>query len=102
MTVKHKTRLINWRGGEVEFAHSGPPLSGCRREYLAAPPWYVLHLSGGTWSKKGWYYWIDYVGPPQVYLTLRLANIKAKELRKQYKCKVRVVKLDPDHDGHDQ
>lgn len=92
-----KTKMVNWRGGQMEFAKD----SGF--ESVTSPPWYgVMMLTKGQREKDGWVWWIDYGGPPHLYLTWKMANEEAKKLRKQY-CqpphyegsyrKVKVVKI---------
>lgn len=83
--TKHTTSMRNCRPWPTEFAH------GCevgdteaRREAITHPPWYVVHVRGKFWSQKGWYDWIDYLGPPKVFLTRRRAEEHAREIRKQY------------------
>jgi len=71
-----KTRMINWRGGQIEFA------KGSQFESVAHAPWYAIKLIRDGGSE--WIYWLDYAGPPQLYLTKKAAEDKAKELRKQY------------------
>ena len=80
--------MINWRGGQIEFATES------RFEYICKPPWYVIRLLNRTMWASPWYYWIDYAGVPQIFLTKKMANRIAKELREQYKCKVEVRKLE--------
>ncbi|KKN73100.1 hypothetical protein LCGC14_0404090 [marine sediment metagenome] len=74
-----KTRMINWRGGQIEFATSS------EYDAVANSPWYaILLLRKGQKDKDGWIYWLDYAGPPQLYLTRTAATKQAKALRKQY------------------
>ena len=82
----HKSGLIYWRGGTIEFG------TGENTNIIHKEPWYVLEI----YLYKGqepWIYWLDYQGPPQVFLTKRVANEKAKGLRKQYSCKVKIVEI---------
>jgi hypothetical protein len=92
-----KTRMKNWRGGQIEFA------LGSKYESVAFAPWYAIQmLRKGEDESEGFLWWLDYGGPPQLYLTRKAATAKAKELRKQY-CgkphyegsyrKVKVVKI---------
>ena len=69
----HKTRMLDWRGGETEFV--------VRRasEKLASEPWYAVRD-----VSSGWIVWIDYKGPPQLFLTKRLAKQSAMSMSKQY------------------
>lgn len=83
---KHKTHLVDWRGGNIEFA------IGSEYEDIARPPWYVLLVYCHK-NYRPWIYWLDYAGPPQVYLTKQAANGVAKELRKQYHCKVEIKEI---------
>lgn len=77
-----KTVMKNWRGGQIEFA------KGSRFESIAFAPWYAIKfIRQGQDEKDGWVYWLDYAGPPQLFLTRKAATAKAKELRKQYCCK---------------
>ena len=88
---KAKTKMVNWRGGQMEFA------TETRFEAICRPPWYVIRLlDKKTWASP-WYYWIDYLGVPQIFLTKKTANRIAKALREQYKCKVEIVKLKVNH-----
>ena len=83
-----KTKMSNWRGGQMEFA------TETRFDAICKPPWYVLRLSDdGIWMSP-WYYWIDYLGVPQMFLTRKNAEKVAKALRKQYHCKVEIIKLE--------
>ncbi len=90
--VKRLTEMINWRGGRMEFV---------RKEFtnrrMTLPPWYVIEISGGAWKNYMWYKWIDYQGPPKIFLTRRMAEICAKALREQYKykCRIKVVPIGP-------
>ena len=84
--MSHKTKMIEWRGGEMEFATEASWDTICR------PPWYVIRLTDPTRWRKPWYYWIDYLGIPQVFLTKRRAQQRAKDLREQFhRCTVEVV-----------
>lgn len=93
-----KTRMVNLRGGQIEFA------TGSKFESVAYAPWYaILLLRKNQKEKDGWIYWLDYAGPPQLYLTRTAAAKQAKALRKQYTKpphyegsyrKVKVVKVD--------
>ena len=88
--IKRLTEMINWRGGQMEFV---------KKEFtnrrMTQPPWYVIEVSGGVWEGYSWYSWIDYQGPPKVFLTKRMAKIHARVLRKQYRCRVKVVPIGP-------
>ena len=82
------TKLIEWRGGRIEFAKNS-------HSHLSNPPWWAIKMSGKCWSRD-WYDWLDYLGPPQLYLVKKTAVQKAKELRKQFRgAKVTVVKVTP-------
>jgi len=81
-----KTEMINWRGGQIEFA------KGSSFESVSDEPWYALELTRRNDEKK-WIYWIDYGGPPELYLTRKAAVEKAKELREQYKGTYKSVKV---------
>lgn len=73
-----RTRLVEWRGGQMEFANLGS-------EYLARSPWWVVRYRGACWDARRWsYVWIDYVGVPHLYLTKKRALERAKAFRKQY------------------
>ena len=80
-SINHKTKMIQWRGGLMEFcATEGGDTK------LANPPWYVVRYRGGVWDSKLWNYaWIDYGGPPEIFLTRRQAEKRAIAFRKQYK-----------------
>lgn len=80
------TRLINWRGGQQEFA------LGSEFEDVAYAPWYAIRMFQKG-SDKGWIYWIDYAGPPQIYLTKKAAMARAKQLRKQYTRSYRKIEV---------
>ena len=88
--IKRLTEMINWRGGQMEFV---------KKEFtnrrMTQPPWYVVEVSGGVWKGYPWYSWVDYQGPPEVFLTKRMANIRARALRKQFRCRARVVPIGP-------
>ena len=97
-----KTEKINWRGGSIEFCRE----NGCgfNSTAPAKPPWYVVRCRGGTFNKEWWYLWIDYAGPPEVFLTRKMAEKRAKDFREQYgggkqydngPLKVEVVKINP-------
>ncbi len=83
-----KTRLVNWRGGQQEF------VLGSEYEDVAYAPWYAIRMfHKGVKDDEGWIYWIDYAGPPQLYLTKTAANERAKQLRQQYKGSYRKVEV---------
>ncbi len=92
-----KTEMIAWRGGMMEFARK----EGCgfNSTVIAHPPWYVVRYRGGSWDKEVWNYsWIDYGGPPIIFLTRKQAEKHAKDFRRQYETcvsEVEVVKIDP-------
>ncbi len=98
-SATHKTRMIHWRGGLIEFA------TGSKYEDVSNPPWYaILLLRKGQKDKDGFIYWLDYAGPPQLYLTRTAAAKQAKALRKQYTRpphyegsyrKVKIIKIGP-------
>ena len=97
-----KTEMINWRGGSVEFCRRDG--LGLNRTYPAKPPWYVVRYKGRFWSRDKWsYIWLDYAGPPKVFLTRKAAEKEAKAFRKQYgggkqyegPLKVEVIKISP-------
>ena len=51
----------------------------------ANPPWGVVRYKGRIWDRNVWnYVWVDYGGPPQVFLTRKRAEDEAKAFRKQY------------------
>jgi hypothetical protein len=85
---KSKTEMVSWRGGEMEFA-----TETCFHK-ICQPPWYVIKLTDKKLWASPWYYWIDYLGVPQIFLTKKMANIIAKQLREQYECKVEVVEIE--------
>lgn len=97
-----KTKMIAWRGGDIEFARK----EGCgfNSTDIAKPPWYVVRYRGKYWGRKWNYDWLDYGGPPQVFLTRKQAEIRAKAFRKQYAwgeqfkggpLKVEVMRINP-------
>jgi hypothetical protein len=91
-----RTKMVEWRGGEIEFGN------GTKNEFMSHPPWWIVRYKGGVWGH--WCYsWIDYCGPPKVFLTRKQAEIHAKAFRKQYgggqqfgngPLKVEVVRID--------
>lgn len=80
------THMIHWRGGLIEFAQN------CRED-IAAQPWWGIKILGHSWNEQHYVWWLDYCGPPHLYLTKKAATFYAKQLRKQYKCKIKVVKI---------
>jgi len=84
---RRKTQMVKWRGDDLEFAIS-PFYS------IPKPPWYVIRITDKTAWSEPWYDWLDYMGPPTVWLTRRRAEERAKELRDQYGCKIEVVRID--------
>lgn len=87
--VGKKTRMCHWRGGLIEFA------IGSEFESIADPPWYAVKMVRHG-DMHEWIWWLDYGGPPQLYLTRKAAEHKAKGLRKQYGSyykSIRVVKV---------
>ena len=85
------TEMISWRGGSVEFVIR----SALDGERATQPPWYVVEVSGGVWGDHKWYSWVDYRGPPKLFLTRHMASRHAREMRDQYKCRTRVVPVGP-------
>ena len=83
----NKTKLIYWRGGTIEFAMD------CN-EHIAAQPWWGIKAWIHGIKEKPWIYWLDYCGPPHLYLTKKAASKRAKELRNQYKCRTKVFKIE--------
>lgn len=98
-----KTEIRRWRGGQIEF---------CRREGLylnrtapSKPPWWIVRYRGMFWDRIKWcYVWLDYAGPPKIFLTRKAAEKEAKAFRKQYgggeqygngTLKVEVIRLEP-------
>jgi len=104
--MERKTKIINWRGGKTEFATNKAGTT------QTLPPWYVIEVvewkpihtnDDGTkerltiWDRP-WFDWIDYLGPPKLFLTKRRAQQHAKDFRKQYTgAKVRVRKVVLEH-----
>ncbi len=85
------TQMIEWRGGQMEFV-----CQSCQwGEKATQPPWYIVEISGGVWRDEKWYSWIDYRGPPKVFLTRRFAVEHARSMREQYKCRARVIRIGP-------
>lgn len=91
------TEMIHWRGGSVEFVLRDI-LEG---ERATQPPWFVVEISGGVWGDHKWYSWVDYRGPPRVFLTRHMATNHARDMRNQYKCRTRVVPISPTPTGED-
>lgn len=79
------TRMVHWRGGLIEFAQD------CR-ESIARQPWWAIKIQHSK-NRRPYIWWLDYCGPPHLYLTRKAALKYAKQLRKQYKCSVKVVKI---------
>jgi len=104
-----QTEMIHWRGGQIEFCRSDG--LGLNDTAPAKPPWWVVRYRGKYWGNETWHYdWMDYGGPPKVFLTRKEAEKHAKAFRKQYgggsQCdggplKVEVVKLMPVVEGGD-
>jgi hypothetical protein len=64
---------------------------------VALPPWFVIKLSHGSWSTKGWFWWSAYCGPPVVFLTRKNADKQARKLYQQYKpCAIEIIRLLPE------
>jgi hypothetical protein len=84
-TATQNTKMIEWRGGLIEFARG-------TKEYLAKQPWYGIKIQH-TKESEPYLWWLDYCGPPHLYLTRKMAVKYAKQLRKQYHCIVKVVKI---------
>lgn len=85
-----KTRMIDWRGGYIEFAVY---CNGVTHEGATMPPWYAIEITNNDVWGRPWYYWLDYCGPPQLYLTKKAAVNKAKELREQYVMTIKQIKV---------
>ena len=102
--VKRETKMVQWRGCGIEFGVGQIEFADMGRH--AKPPWYVIRIASlpkdpnPTW-RKPWYWWLDYNGPPQVFLTRKRAAEKAAQLRKQYNCSARVVRLTVEDAGHE-
>lgn len=79
------TRMIHWRGGLIEFAQD------CRED-LAKEPWYGIKIKHKD-NRESYIWWLDYCGPPHLYLTKKAAKIYAIQLREQYCCSVKVVPI---------
>lgn len=89
--ISKHSHLIAWRGGSMEFATNELP-----RYY--GPPWWVVYVNWADDRSGGWFVWHDYCGPPQVFLTRKGAESRAKSFREQYRESarlVRVCKLEP-------
>lgn len=96
-----RTEVINWRGGQMEFCRR----KGCGFNNITPsdPPWYVVRYWGLSWGKGKWHYCqVAYGGPPEVFLTRKRAEHRAKAFRDKYgggnqfgggPLKVEVVKL---------
>ena len=83
--VTEHTNMIHWRGGLIEFAQ------GCRED-ITKQPWWGIKIQHRKDSTP-YIWWLDYCGPPHLYLTRKAALKYAKQLREQYKCRVKVVKI---------
>jgi len=104
MTIKGpRTKMVYWRGGSIEFCDQDN--LGLNSTFPADPPWYIVRYRGLFWDRDKWcYLWLDYAGPPQIFLTRKRAEQAAKDFRKQYgggeqygngPLKVEVVKVVP-------
>lgn len=94
--MSEKTKLVEWRGGLIEFCTTG--------ETQSSPPWWLVRYRGRYWGQRWCYLWLDYAGPPKIFLTRKRAEVAAKAFRKQYgigdhfgggPLKVEVVRFDP-------
>lgn len=85
------TKMIAWRGGSMEFVKR----DSNRGDSLCKPPWYVVKVWGGVWKDHHWYSWIDYQGPPHIFLTKEMAKEHARQMRKQYHCRTKVIPIGP-------
>lgn len=81
------TRMVHWRGGLIEFAQD------CREDIAAQPWWGIKFHCKANDNRPPWFWWLDYCGPPQLYLTKKAAQKRAHELRKQYRRRIKVVKI---------
>jgi hypothetical protein len=79
------TRMVHWRGGLIEFAQD------CRED-ISAEPWWGIKIKHKH-SSRPYIWWLDYCGPPHLYLTKKVAQSHAHQLRKQYKCRIKVVPI---------
>lgn len=84
--VTTHTKMIDWRGGKLEFAQN------CRED-ISAEPWWGIKMRHSKDSKP-YIWWLDYCGPPQLYLTKKAASQELKALKKQYKpYQIKVVQI---------
>jgi len=82
------TTMIHWRGGLIEFVNSSSS-----KEYIATRgPWWGIKIQHHK-DSKSYLWWLDYGGPPHLYLTKKAAKVHANQLKEQYKCRVKVVKI---------
>lgn len=88
--ITPETNMVHWRGGLIEFASTHG--SCVEAEKVAGPPWWAIKIQHRG-HPKPYLWWLDYCGPPQIYLTRKAALHYAKQLREQYKCRVKVVKI---------
>jgi len=85
--VSRDTVMVHWRGCLIEF------VNGSNWEDIATSgPWWGIKIQHHKDSKP-YLWWLDYGGPPHLYLTKKATQIHANQLRKQYKCSVKVVKI---------
>ena len=83
MTKGAKTKMVKLNAMSTEI---------CREEGLglndthpADPPWFVVRYRGKYWGLDRWnYIWLVYAGPPQIFLTRKMAEEEAKSFREQY------------------
>jgi len=84
------TKMIHWRGGLIEFVHAG---QHSKWESVATKgPWWAIKIKHKH-SNKPYLWWLDYGGPPNLFLTKKAAQFYAHQLRKQYRCGIKVVKI---------
>jgi len=53
---------------------------------LEKPPWYIVRYKGRWWNRKEWNY-LDFLnggGPPKLFLTKRMAEDHAEEVKSEY------------------
>lgn len=85
-----QTEIKYW-SGLLEFRKK----SGCNST-SAKPPWWIIKYRG-TYPKSKWTYnLVSTLGPPELFLTRRMAREKTKILRQAYSLlKFKIVRVMP-------
>ncbi len=91
MAEFHKTKTTDWDGNDEKALD--------RWSHMTGPPWYVIRITNEAIWSRPWFHWRGYLRPPTVFLTRRLAEARAVKLRKQWKCRIEVIRVDLDPDA---